>query len=190
MTKKAIVICGYLASGKSTFALRLARELNVPYLIKDTFKSAICRDLPIEDRSASSRFSAATFNAMLYMAERLMEAGAPVILEGNFVPAGVKPVDEAGELRGLMEKYGYSSLTYKFTGDTAVLYRRFIERENTPGRGRANRIGGEVSQETFDSWCRAMDGFGLGGETVEVDATDFASVDYDRLIRAAMPPRT
>ena len=99
MTKKAIVICGYLASGKSTFALRLARELNVPYLIKDTFKSAICRDLPIEDRSASSRFSAATFNAMLYVAERLMEAGAPVILEGNFVPAGVKPVDEAGEDR-------------------------------------------------------------------------------------------
>ena len=37
MVKKIIIVEGYLASGKSTFALRLSETVGIPYLIKDTF---------------------------------------------------------------------------------------------------------------------------------------------------------
>jgi deoxyadenosine/deoxycytidine kinase len=39
---KVIVVEGYLAAGKSTFTRQLSKAINVPYLIKDTFKIALC----------------------------------------------------------------------------------------------------------------------------------------------------
>ena len=70
-----IIVTGYLASGKSTFALRLLETLRVPYLIKDTFKIALSAGLSLLSREDKSRFSVVTFDAMMYVAERLMETG-------------------------------------------------------------------------------------------------------------------
>ena len=52
MNKKIIVIEGYLASGKSTFAVQLSKTLTIPYLIKDTFKIALCSSLSQTDMKA------------------------------------------------------------------------------------------------------------------------------------------
>ena len=90
MNRKIIVITGYLASGKSTFARLLSSELNIPCFIKDTFKSALCASIDVNSREVSSRFSAVTFNAMIYVTERLIQTGVPVAIEGNFVPIGIK----------------------------------------------------------------------------------------------------
>jgi len=139
MNKKIIIVAGYLASGKSTFARRLSKEISIPYLIKDTFKIALCDSVSITSREEGRRFSAVTFDGMMYVAERLMETGFPIIIEGNFAPAGLKKVDEAGVIRALIQKYGYQSLTYQFEGDTKILHERYIEREKTPERGDANR---------------------------------------------------
>ena len=65
MDNKIILIQGYLASGKSAFAARLSQALGIPCLIKDTFKTALCSTVPIEDRKMSSRFSAVAFDGML-----------------------------------------------------------------------------------------------------------------------------
>ena len=114
MSKKIIVINGYMASGKSAFAVRLSQAINVPYFLKDTFKMAICTTVSLNNQPESSHFSAITFNAMMYVAERLMEKEFPLILEGNFVPAGLKKVDEAGVIKTLIEKHNYHSLLFKF----------------------------------------------------------------------------
>lgn len=185
MNNKIIIIEGYLASGKSTFALRLAKSINVPYLCKDTFKIALCKSIPVGGRSERRALSAVTFDGMMYVAERMMETGAPIILEGNFVPAGIKEVDEAGAIRRLMDQYNYASLDFKFTGDTRVLYQRFLEREKTAERGEVNKIGEDVPYATFQQWCRGLDHFDVGGETVRVDTTDFSKVDFDAYIKLA-----
>lgn len=185
MNKKLIVIEGYLASGKSTFALQLSKSINVPYLIKDTFKIAICKNISIANRNESSLFSAVTFDAMMYVTERMLETGNPLILEGNFVPVGVKKVDEAGVMKQLIEKYEYTPLTFKFTGDTQVLHKRFIEREETIERGQVNKIGYDVPYEVFDTWCHNLDNFDVGGKIVRVNTTDFRTVDFNHYIEAA-----
>lgn len=185
MNKKIIIINGYLASGKSTFALHLSKAIHVPCFIKDTFKIALCQSISIADRNESSRFSAVTFDAMMYAAERMMEAGYPVIIEGNFVPAGVKKTDESMRIRQLISRYGYLSLTFKFTGNTEVLYKRFMEREKSPDRGQVNTLGFEPSLKDFSSWCHNLDGFDAGGKIIEVDTTDFAAVDYEMYFRLA-----
>ena len=179
MNKKIIIVEGYLASGKSTFALQLSKYINVPYLIKDTFKIALCESVLIANRNESSAFSAVTFDAMMYVTERMFETGCPIIIEGNFVPVGIKKVDEAGVIRRLIDKYEYFSLTFKFTGNTQVLYKRFVEREETLERGQANKIGSAVSYDVFDGWCHNLDCFDVGGKIVRVDTTDFDLVDFD-----------
>ena len=178
MNKKVIIVEGYLASGKSTFMLRLSKSLNVRYLSKDTFKIALCSSVTVRNREESSVFSSVTFDAMMYVTERMFETGYPIILESNFVPAGVKKVDEAGVIRGLIDKYGYTPLTFKFTGDTQVLHKRYIEREKTAERGDVNKIGFDVPHALFDEWCHALDRFDVGGEVIRVDTTDFDKVDF------------
>ena len=101
MQSKLIVITGYLASGKSTFASTLSERLRVPCFIKDRMKIALCESLGPISKAESSRFSAVTFDGMLYAAGQLLAVGQPAILEGNFVPAGLKKTDEAGEIRAL-----------------------------------------------------------------------------------------
>lgn len=183
--KKIIVIEGYLASGKSSFALRLSKETGVPYLIKDTFKTALCERIAIENRKESRRFSAATFDGMMYVAERMFEAGYPLIIEGNFVPAGVKEVNEEGVIRRLIDRYGYEVLTYKFMADTKVLYRRFTEREKMPERGQANVIMEAFTCDDFEQWCHNLDNFSLDGKVIKVDTTNFDTVDFDGLLESA-----
>lgn len=182
MNKKIIIIEGYLASGKSTFALQLSKSINVPYLVKDTFKIALCKNISVANRNESSLFSTVTFDAMMYVTERLFETGNPVIIEGNFVPGGIKKTDEAEIIRQLIGKYGYTPLTFKFTGDTQVLHKRFIDREKTIERGQVNKIGFDISHDTFDRWCHNLDDFNVGGKVIPVDATDFTSVNFDAYI--------
>ena len=185
MNRKIIVIAGYLAAGKSTFARRLSAELKIPCLIKDTFKSALCASVDINNREDSSRFSAVTFDAMLYVTERLIEVGTPVILEGNFVPKGLKRIDEAGAIKTLIDKNNCDPLTFKFTGDTAILHNRFVKRDITPERGHANMLFYEPSLAEFDTWCHNLDPFDIGGEVVEVNGTDFHLTDFERHVETA-----
>lgn len=186
MPGKLIVIQGYLASGKSTFARLLCQRLQIPCLVKDDCKMAVCKHVEVEDRQQSSRFSTVAFDAMLWAAACVCGVGGSLILEGNFMPTGRKPVDEMGEIAALARRCGCQVLTFCFTGDTAVLHRRFLAREQTPERGAANRVMEQPDQKTFDGWCRRMDGFFVGGQTVRVDTTDFAAVDLEALAQRAV----
>ncbi len=185
MNKKVIVIEGYLAAGKSTFALQLSKSLNIPYLIKDTFKITLCKNIPVTNRTESSVFSTVTFDGMMYVVERMLETSAPIIIEGNFVPAGVKKVDEASVIKRLINKYNYTPLDFKFVGDTHVLHQRFLKREKTAERGEVNKFGIDVPYDTFNQWCHNLDSFDIGGETVRIDTTNFSSVNFMTYIKLA-----
>lgn len=186
MNKKLMVIGGYLAGGKSTFARRLSKEIKIPYLIKDTFKMEMCANIEIFNEKEKSRFSVVTFDAMMYVTERLMETGFPIIIEANFVPSGIKKVNEAGVIKALIEKYSYQVLTYKFVGDTKILYKRFNERDKLPERGFVNQVGsGEIPYDQFNIFCHNLDNFDVGGKAVTIDTTDFNIVDFDSHIETA-----
>lgn len=185
MNKKIIIVEGYLAAGKSTFTRQLSNEINVPYLIKDTFKIALCESILITNREEGSRFSVVTFDAMMYVVERFMETKYPIIIEGNFVPTGMKKKDEAGVIKALIDKYDYQSLTYKFIGDTQVLFDRYIERNRLPERGDANRDFIEPPYSVFDEYCNNLSKFSIGGKVEIIDTTDFTKVDFKDYITCA-----
>ena len=176
--KKIIIIEGYLAAGKSTFALKLSKKVGVPYLSKDSFKTALCKNIRIRNREESSMYSMITFEGILYVTEKMMEREYPIIIEGNFTPRGVKKIDESDCIRRLIDKYQYESLTFKFWGKTSVLYKRFVERENTVERGEANKMKEEFSYKDFDEWCHNLDTFDVGGKTIKINTTNFGNVNY------------
>jgi len=182
MNGKIIIVEGSLASGKSTFAKQLSKAIKVPCFIKDTFKDALCASISINNREISSSFSAVTFDGIIYAAERLIETNIPIIIEGNFVPAGIKRVDEAGVIKALIDKYACKSLTIKFSGNTKILYKRFLEREKSPERGQANRMFSEISFDDFNRFCSNLSEFDVGGEIIKVDTTNFNEINYKKLI--------
>jgi hypothetical protein len=124
-------------------------RINLQYNINE---SAITANIPITDRETSRRFSAATFNAIAYVTERLMETGYPLIIEGNFVMSGQLKANEGEIIRNLIEKYGYESLTFILWGDTRILCDRYNEREKSPEWKRLNLRTTELTYDDCEKW--------------------------------------
>lgn len=90
-----VVVSGPPASGKSTLAPGLARELALPLVAKDTIKDALMTVLPVPDVEASRRLGRAAVCAMLAVA-----AASPVgaVIDSNLHRSVA--VDEVGRLPG------------------------------------------------------------------------------------------
>jgi predicted kinase len=82
---RLVIVTGPPASGKSALAEDLARELTLPLLAKDDVKLALYRSLGAPDQAASGRMGEAAFEILFSLAERLLEAGVGLVVDGNFV---------------------------------------------------------------------------------------------------------
>ncbi len=121
-----------------------------------------------------------------------MKAGQPFILENNFESS-------EHEMKSLLEKYQYSVLTITLTGDYEVIYQRFLERENSPGRHRGHVVNDcypekkennlktlkakTISYENFVRGIerRGFDAFCVDGRQIKVDTTDFSKINMEEL---------
>ncbi len=181
MRKTIIMVGGYVAGGKSTFARKLAERLNLPVFIKDTMIQVMHEHIHAEKRDEKKKISGATRGMMSYIAERLMLTGASFILESNFIKW------DADILRRLIEKYEYNALTYVFVGDLHVIHKRFIERDNSPERDPANRSGGLLDDfAMFEQSIKPLGDFDAGGRIIKVDTTSFENVDFEAYIQEAI----
>ena len=190
MKKSIIIINGSPAAGKTTFAMCLSKELKIPYLVKNTLKTALSASMEITNQSESSRLSAVTFDAIIYVTERFMEVGQPLIIEGSFSAHsfakddGSRKTDESAVIKSLIDKYDYQPLTYIFTGDTQVLHKRFLEREKLNERG-ANKLFSELTHDCFNEICLHQEKFNIGGKLINIDTTDFEKVNFTDHIETA-----
>jgi predicted kinase len=76
-----VVVSGPPASGKSTLALAIAEELDLPLLAKDTIKEALMSVLPVPDVEASRGLGRAAMTVMWAVAA---QSGYGAVLESNF----------------------------------------------------------------------------------------------------------
>lgn len=79
-----VVVCGAPASGKTTPARRLARDLALPLLEKDTIKESLADALGIPDREASKKLRAASMQLLYDLALGVLLRGSSVMIEANF----------------------------------------------------------------------------------------------------------
>ncbi|MDR3121758.1 MAG: hypothetical protein LBU58_10585 [Clostridiales bacterium] len=180
MKNAMIVVSGYLAAGKTTFALKLSQTLGVPCFCKDLVKIALGEHISIANREDSKRLSRATVEVMLHIADNCLRTNTPLILEGNF------RIADADEISTLCRKYDCSALTFLFVGNSEILHRRFVSRESTSERHPVNRdFGPPISRMEYDDYVKELRDIKIPGETQIVDTTDFESVNYERLISKA-----
>lgn len=187
-----ILIAGLPATGKSGFAEYAGAALQLPLICKDSIKEILFDDVGFKCHDEKTHLNYASLHIMLYAAEQMLRCGKSVILENNFENYA-KP-----ELRRLIETYRCNVITVMFGGDVSVIYRRYVDRNADPGRHRGHvlsdcypetdhsgRIPDPIPLETFrDSFReRGMSTFDIGGKRIEVDTTDFSTVDYADIVR-------
>ena len=186
-----IVLTGMPASGKSTVAAKLADALSLPVLAKDEFKEALFDTLGFSCYAEKRKLDHAANAVLLKAAEAMLRSGQSVILDNNFDGAA------AEALNALTERMGGRCVTVFFGGDTEAFYRRYVERdrlhlrhlghvvqEHYPlheGDSPDHDMTREEFREKFEK--RGMADVRLNGIRIEIDATEPAAIDTDRLIQ-------
>lgn len=119
-----VIISGHPASGKTTLAHRLAKDLgDWPIVSRDTLKETLFDSLGWQDRAWSQKLGQASWELWPWAIELILKTGHPVIAESNFT--GPK----AGALLlQLTATYGYRSMEIHCVAPREILARRFTDR--------------------------------------------------------------
>ena len=179
MANKIIIVGGYCATGKSVFARKLSQLLNIPCFIKDVIKEVMGDGFGPENNMVEQKGSAATFLLMLHIAERFLQTGNICILESNF------KAREIEQLKVLLEKYKADCLTFIFKGDFDVLFDRYMKRDVSEKRHWVHNTAGETAENFKEGHLRAGIGETGIGQTISIDSTSFANVNYEDLFALA-----
>ena len=180
-TKKPllIIVSGLPCTGKTTLAQKIAGHFRLPLVTKDGVKEQLFDTLGWKDRDWSRQLSIASYSLLFYFIEAQLAAGRSLVVEGNFDP------EVHGEkFLALQRAYGYEPLQIQCVTDGEVLFERYKQRgESGP------RHPGHVDAETFEELKPSLlqgrlKPIAIGGGYIEVDTTDFSSVDYKRLFNA------
>lgn len=187
---RCILIAGMPASGKTTFARHLSAQLLLPMISKDCLKELMYDTIGFKSKAEKVTLSIAASEILYYFADSLMAAGVSFILENNF-----ENVQKPG-LNKLLKQYSYEPLTVRFVGDVQVIYKRYLNRDTGAERHgghktnyawphqEANILNAPPSFEEFVGGvqARGIGDFSVGGEEIQVDATDFSKLSYDKLV--------
>jgi predicted kinase len=81
---RLVIVTGAPASGKTTVARALARQLRYAIVCKDDVKESLADALGAGDRARSRELGQAAYAVMERLASRMLGEGVSVILEANF----------------------------------------------------------------------------------------------------------
>lgn len=185
-----ILVAGMPCSGKSTFVDYLSKKSRLPYMSKDSIKEKLYDTVGFKSREEKNKLGVGAMKILYYFAEVEMKTGSPFILENNFENVS-KP-----ELVSLIRKYNYYPITVMFDGAAEVIYDRFVQRDQLPGRHRGHVVnaqypeinpaapyvpmGFEIFKEKIEK--RGWRKFNVGGTRIVIDTTDISKIDYDNVI--------
>ena len=183
MKTKVIIITGWCASGKSTFADRLAEAINIPCISKDRFKESMADGFIDDKKTLQQRGSKAAMGVFLHIAECLIKTDTMCILESAFTAQQIEKV------KVLTEKYNAECLTFQFVGDVDVLVGRYWDRQQKIHWSHqfdemaTDKIA--FKQQYIKGHVNSCRGEAVFGQTIRVDTTDYNTVDYEALIKQA-----
>jgi predicted kinase len=172
-----VIVTGPPCTGKTTLARRLAVDLGLPLICKDTIKETLFEVLGVTDRAGSRRLGGASMELLYTFVEAQLAAGQSCVAEGNFDAGYSTPV-----LRRLARDYPHTSVQVNCAADPAVLRARFRQRslsgERHPGH-QDHRLCDASLDAPLPGRTPALE---IGGHVIELDTSDFAQIDYDRLV--------
>ena len=173
-----VVVTGPPASGKTTVAEAIAGTLDLPLLAKDPLKEVLFDALGSGDVEWSKRLGCAVYPLLFHLLEQQLRAGRSCVIEANFDHAAA-----GEELRRLRERFPFRALQIVCEAAPGVLVERYAARAGTrhPGHLDGQRVDDIREAIAAGRWRRLH----LVGETIELDTTDWDSVDVAALVARA-----
>ena len=171
-----VLVTGAPASGKTTIARRIARELGLPYLGKDLIKEELFDTLGWSNREWSKRLGLASMQLLYRVATAMLDADQSMVLEANFYARW-----DTSKLQSLGQTYAcqFVQIVCRAPGPVLVerYKRRMLSGERHPGHTDPSFFD-EIHARLLDEKWDALD---LPGPVVNVDTTTV--VDFDGLLR-------
>lgn len=171
-----VIVGGPPCAGKTTLARRLAADLGLPLMTKDTIKEVLFEVLGVPDRAASRRLGGASMELLYTFVEAQLAAGQSCIAEANFDPAFGTPV-----FKRLARDYPHTAIQVNCVADPAVLAERFRRRALSGERhpGHQDHLPPEPGLDApIQGRIQPME---IGEHVIEVDTSDFTQIDCDQL---------
>jgi predicted kinase len=172
-----LIVNGLPGTGKTTLARYLAGELCLPSIHKDDFKDLLFDNLGWSDRAWSRKVGLAAYALLFHFVEAQLKAGKSFIAESNF-----SAIYETPKFLTLKERYDFLPFQIQCVTQGEVLFERFRERamskERHPGHAEMTLI-----EELQPLLLKGRDApLDIGGPLLEVDTTDFTTVDYKQIL--------
>lgn len=168
-----IVVTGRPAAGKTTLARRLASDLCLPLVSKDSIREVLFDRLGWKDRAWAQLLGRASIDLMFHFAEAQLDAGSSLIMDNAFAPNLSTP-----RFQALQTRYGAGIIQIICDADSETLFDRFSERVRSgsrhPGHGDVAVLD-ELRTNLTKELSPVMD---LGGPVITLDTTDFALIDH------------
>jgi predicted kinase len=171
-----VIVGGASASGKTTLGRWLAAEFRMPYIGKDDIKESLYDSLGIGDLAWSRRLGSATVSLLYLFIENELRAGRSLVAESNFDTQLAVP-----ELSALIVRYNALPFQILCQADPAVLQARYQRRATSGERhpGHLDHLLGPELTSRINYYALMP----LGGESLVLDTTNPATIDYRSVAR-------
>lgn len=172
-----ILVSGPPASGKTTLSRRLVADLTLPLVARDDFKEVLYETLGWSTVEWSQKLGRASYELMYLAMEKLLAAGVSHIVDCNF-----DPTYATARLLDFAQRYSFEPFQILCTAPAELILQRYVARidagERHPGHVDRLRTG------EFDPAAneRRYVPMALGGDSITIDTSDFADVQYEALL--------
>jgi predicted kinase len=172
------IVTGPSAAGKTSLAERLSVDLAIPLIAKDAIKEQLFNSLGWSDRAWSRKLGGASYDLIWLLAERILAANVPAIIEGNF-----RGTVAETQLRTIAARVDCRFFQINCWADADILIERYRERVKI-----GDRHPGHLDDSTDPALREQLAGGGyepldIGGDVHELNMNDKDAIDYDRILR-------
>ena len=173
-----LIVCGAPGTGKTTLARKLAPALSLPLIARDDLKESLFETLGWSTVEWSERLGGATYELVYLLIERLLEARCSLLVETPFDPDWAN-----SRFQALRARHPFQPAQVILSARADLLRQRYARRVDNGERhaGHVDRLRmGQFDPVEFGQRNRPLD---LDGPVFHIDTSDFAALDFDRLVR-------